>query len=141
MRVREAMTSDAFVAEPDQTVEVLARAMRDLDIGALPVGENDKLIGIVTDRDIAVRIVAAGKGPETAAREAMSTDIKYCFEDEETEAVALNMSTQQLKRLPVVDRDKRLVGIVSLADIAGTTSAQTVGDAVAGISRPDGAPA
>jgi CBS domain-containing protein len=112
--------------------------MWDIDAGALPVSENDRLVGMITDRDIAVRAVALGKGPETPVREIMTSDVKYCFEDEDTDHVACNMGDQRVRRPPVVNRDKRLVGILSLGDIALTQGGQTAGEALAGISRPGG---
>lgn len=139
MKIREIMTTDTFLAHPDQTVQELAHLMLDMDIGALPVGENDRLSGMLTDRDIAVRVVALGKGPQTTAREAMTEDVKYCYEDEDGEDVARNMSEQQVKRLPVLNRDKRLVGIVSLADVAATSRPLAVAEALAGITQPGGA--
>ena len=92
--------------------------MRQIDAGVLPVGENDRLVGMITDRDIAVRAVGEGKGPDTLIREVMSPEICYCFEDQELDEVAANMGDVKVRRLSVVNRDKRLVGIVSLGDIA-----------------------
>jgi CBS domain len=94
--------------------------------------ENDRLVGMITDRDIAVRAVALGKGPETPVREIMTSDVKYCFEDVDTDDVACNMGDQRVRRPPVVNRDKRLVGILSLGDIALTQGGQTAGEALAG---------
>jgi CBS domain-containing protein len=91
MRVQEVMTRDVRVANPDQTIQDAARIMSDIDAGVLPVGENDRLVGMITDRDIAVRAVAEGKGPETPVREVMSPEVKFCFEDEDLDDVAQNM--------------------------------------------------
>ena len=107
-----------------------------MDVGALPVGENDWLVGMITDRDIAVRGVAAGKAPSARVREVMSGEIMYCFEDEDTAHVAGNMGQEQVRRLLVVDRDKRLVGIIALADLA--TSAGHATAALSGISQAGG---
>jgi len=137
MKVRDAMTPDVAIAHPDHTIEAAARLMSDLDAGVLPVGEGDHLVGMITDRDIALRAIAQGKGPATAVREVMSGDVKYCFDDEDTAHVARNMGEQRVRRLPVVNRDKRLVGILSLADIA-TNQAKPAGEALAGISQPGG---
>ena len=114
--------------------------MLEIDAGVLPVTENDRLVGMITDRDIAVRAVAHGKSPDTPVREVMTAEIKYCFDDEDLEHVARNMATQQLRRLPVVNREKRLVGILSLGDVAITQGASrgTVGDVLQGISRSGG---
>jgi CBS domain-containing protein len=93
--------------------------MAEADAGILPVGENDRLVGMITDRDIAVRAVARGKGPDTPVRDVMSTEkVMYCFEDDVVDEVARNMGDVKLRRLPVMDRDKRLVGIISLGDVA-----------------------
>jgi CBS domain-containing protein len=93
---------------------------------------------MITDRDIAVRAVAEGKGPDTPVREVMTEDVKYCFEDDDTADVARNMADIQVRRLPVLTRDKRLVGIISLGDMAVTEGASQAGEAVAGISQPGG---
>ena len=138
MRVSDAMTRNVRVARPDQTIQDAARLMLEIDAGVLPVGENDRLVGMITDRDIAVRAVAGGKGPTTKVREVMSADVKYCFDDEDTEHVARNMGQQQVRRLPVVDRGKRLVGILALGDLAVSSQPQPVGEALQDISRPGG---
>jgi CBS domain-containing protein len=138
MRVSEAMTRDVRVARPDQTIQDAAKMMSDVDAGVLPVGENDQLVGMITDRDIAIRGIAQGKGPDTPVREVMTADVKYCFEDEDTDQVARNMADQQVRRLPVVNRDKRLVGILSLGDLAVMQGGQPAGEALTGISQPGG---
>ena len=139
MRVSEAMTRDVRLCTPGQTIREAAKAMADIDAGALPVGENDRLIGMVTDRDIAIRAVAQGKGPDTPVREVMSEHVHYCFDDQEMDDVAQNMGDIRVRRLPVVNRDKRLVGILSLGDVARTEGGETVGEAVAGVSQRGGA--
>jgi CBS domain-containing protein len=138
MRVSEAMTRDVRMVRPEQTICDAARAMMEIDAGALPVSENDRLVGMITDRDITVRGVAEHKGPDTPVREVMSSDIKYCFEDEDMDHVAKNMGDIRVRRLPVVNRDRRLVGIVSLGDIALVEGRQAAGEAVVGVSRPGG---
>ncbi len=138
MRVSEAMTRDVKVANPDQTIREAARMMADIDAGALPVGENDRLVGMITDRDIAIRAVAEGKGPDASVRDVMTQDVKYCFEDDDLDQIVQNMADIQVKRLPVVNRDKRLVGIVSLGDIAITEGGEAAGKAEEGIARPGG---
>jgi CBS domain-containing protein len=138
MRVSEAMSRDVRIANPSQRISEAAKAMTEIDAGILPVGENDRLVGMITDRDIAVRAVAGGKGPDTPVREVMTTEVKYCFEDEDLVHVSKNMAELQLRRLPVVNRDKRLVGILALADIAVVEGARTTGRAVEGITRPGG---
>src|SRR5262245_31372947 len=138
MQVREAMSRDVKVANPQQRIREVAKAMAETDVGLLPVGENDRLVGMITDRDIAVRAIAAGKGPDTPVSEVMTTDVKYCYEDEDLVHVSKNMAELQVRRLPVVSRDKRLVGILALADIAATEGARVAGRAVEGITRPGG---
>lgn len=139
MRVSEAMTREVRICTPGQSIREAAKTMAEIDAGSLPVGENDRLIGMITDRDIAIRAVAAGKGPETPVRDVMSEHIHYCFDDEEVDDVAQNMGDIRVRRLPVVNRDKRLVGIISLGDVARTEGGETVGDAVVGVSQPGGA--
>ena len=139
MRVSEAMTRNVRLCTPGQTIREVASIMAEIDAGSMPVGENDRLIGMVTDRDIAIRAVAQGKSPETPVREVMSEHIHYCFDDEEIDDVAQNMGDIKVRRLPVVNRDKRLVGILSLGDVARTEGGETVGDAVVGVSQLGGA--
>jgi len=118
MKVSELMTPDVELVQPDDTLHTAAKMMADLDTGALPVGENDKLVGMITDRDITIRAVAEGRDPhKTTVRDAMSEHIRFCFEDEDTREVSRKMSEWAVRRLPVLNRDKRLVGIVSLGDM------------------------
>jgi CBS domain-containing protein len=138
MKVGEAMTKDVRVANPDDTIRKAARTMASIDAGVLPVGENDRLIGMITDRDIAIRGIASGKGPKAKVRDVMTEDVKYCFDDQEIEEVTRNMADIQVRRLPVLNRDKRLVGILSLGDIATSRDGKAASDALSGISRPGG---
>ncbi len=138
MRVSEAMTREVRVANPTQTIRDVAKIMAEIDAGAVPVGENDRLVGMITDRDIAIRAVAEGKGPDTPVRDIMSKDIKYCYDDEDLEHVAENMGELQVRRLPVVNRDKRLVGIVALGDVARHEDHHTTGETTAEVSKPGG---
>ena len=138
MRVSEAMTRDVRLANPGQSIRDVAKIMADIDAGAIPVQENDRLVGMITDRDIAVRAVAAGKGPDTPVKDVMTRDIKYCYEDEDLDHVAKNMGDIRVRRLPVVNRDKRLVGIISLGDIATQAKPQKAGEALSGVSQPGG---
>mgnify|MGYP000843924425 CR=1 FL=1 len=138
MKVREAMSRDVRIANPTETIEEAARTMVAQDLGSLPVGEGDRLVGMVTDRDIVVRAVATGRGPGTKVRDVMSDHVKYCFEDEELEDISRNMGDIQVRRLPVLSRDKRLVGILSLGDLA-VNAPQAAGRALGGVSRPAGA--
>jgi CBS domain-containing protein len=138
MKVSEAMTPDVRVASPEETIQQAARTMASLDAGALPVGEKDHLIGMITDRDIAIRGIAQGKGPDAKVREVMTGEVKYCFDDQDVEEVTRNMADIQVRRLPVLDRSKRLVGILSLGDVAVSRDAKRAGEALRGISRPGG---
>jgi CBS domain-containing protein len=138
MQVKDAMTEDVRIANPTQSIREAARMMIEIDAGFLPVGDNDRLVGMITDRDIAVRAVAQGKGPDTAVSEVMSREVRYCFEDDDIEDVARNMADLKVRRLPVLNEDKRLVGVISLADIALSEGPDPAGEAICGISEPGG---
>ena len=138
MKIGDCMSTGVQIANPDETIETAARMMAKIDVGAIPVGEADRLIGMITDRDIAIRAVAEGLGPGTAIRTVMSSDIRYCFEDEDVGHVLKNMGDIQLRRLPVLNREKRLVGIVSLADVAKSAAGTKTGRALGDITRPGG---
>ena len=112
--------------------------MAETDVGALPVAAGDRLAGMVTDRDIAIRAVAIGKGLDTTVGEVMTHEVLYCHEDDDVADVCENMADLQVRRLPVVNADKKLVGIVSLADIADLARAKEAGEALEGITRPGG---
>lgn len=139
MLIADAMTTDVEILNPHQTIREAAHLMAQLDIGALPVADGDRLVGMLTDRDIAVRAVGEGRSPDTQVRDIMTKEVMYCFQDEELEQVTHNMSDVKLRRLPVLDRRKRLVGIVSLGDIALLDGPGHVGSALCGISQPGGA--
>jgi CBS domain-containing protein len=139
MKISECMTRDVRIANPNETIREAARMMCECDAGILPVGENDRLVGMITDRDIALRAVAEGKGPETKVRDVMSAEVKYCFDDEDIDDAARSMAEQQIRRLPVLNREKRLVGIVSLGDLAcSRETADEAQTALTGISRAGG---
>src|SRR5215470_12054193 len=118
MKVSEIMTRDVFLASPGQKLRDVAAEMEKHDIGVLPVGDNDRLVGMITDRDIAIRGISHGLGPDAPVRDVMSAEVKYCFEDDEIDDLAQNMAAEQIRRLPVLNDEKRLVGIVSLGDLA-----------------------
>jgi CBS domain-containing protein len=139
MQVREAMSDDVQIASPNQTIREAATLMAKIDAGILPVGDNDRLVGMISDRDIAVRAIALGKGPDTLVREVMSGDVKYCFEEDDVDDVAQNMADIKVRRLPVLNKSKRLVGIVSLGDLALTDGPDNAGEALCSISKPGGA--
>ena len=138
MQVSQCMSRNVEVVDPDTSLREAARTMARIDAGVLPVGENDRLVGINTDRDIAVRAVAEGREPDAPVRDVMSQDIKYCYDDADAEEVLENMGALQLRRMPVVDRDKRLVGIVSIGDLAKEEEGET-GEAMREITQPGGA--
>src|SRR5215510_1579577 len=108
MKVQDAMTPDVRIANPNQSICEAARMMAECDAGAIPVGGNDQLVGVITDRDIAIRAVAENKSPDTRIRDIMTQEVLYCFEDEDTEEVARNMGDNKIRRLPVLNRSKRL---------------------------------
>jgi len=139
MKVHEAMTRDVSLTSPNQSIREAAELMAQQDIGALPVGEDDRLVGMITDRDIAVRAVARGLGPNTNIRDVMSHDVMYCFDDEDLKDAAVSMGDIKVRRLPVLNRDKRLVGIIAISDLAQRADAKKMGQTVASISAPGGA--
>jgi len=118
MKVSDIMTRGVQTVTPTQTIHEAAAMMARIDCGALLVNQDDRLVGMITDRDITIRAVATGMPGETPIAEVMSGEIRYCFEDEDVREVARNMGDNQLRRLPVLDRDKRLVGVVSLGNLA-----------------------
>ncbi len=135
MQVRDVMTPSVRVADPKTTINEAARLMRDEDVGALPVG-SERLEGMVTDRDIVVRALANDVDPvSTPVEKLMSDEVLYCFDDQDIEEVARNMGEQQVRRLPVVDHDKRLVGFVSLSDLARGADAASIEAAFEQIAR------
>lgn len=138
MKVRDVMTRSVEVVSPDQTAEEAARFMLKAEAGSIPVCENDKLVGMITDRDIAVRGVAQGKGADCSVRDLMTDHIICASEDEDCDVVARRMADEQVRRLPVLDANKRMVGIVSLGDLARETSGEASHQALEGVSQPGG---
>jgi len=136
MEIREVMSRDVQVVGPDDPIRQAAAKMKEIDAGALPVAEGDKLVGMLTDRDIAVRAVAEGKGPDAKVRDVMTPEVQYVFDHEDVADVAENMADLQVRRLLVVSREKRLVGIVSLGDLATEGSVPKSARALHGISQP-----
>ena len=116
--IAEVMTTDVEVVRPEETLRDAARAMADLDVGSLPVCDGRRMIGMVTDRDITIRGVAEGKGPDAPIRDVMTDDVVWCSDTDSVDEVLQQMSDAQVRRIPVVDRDRQLVGIVALGDIA-----------------------
>jgi len=138
MRVSDAMTADVRIAKPQQTIADAARMMADIDAGALPVGDGDRLVGMLTDRDIAIRAVALGKGPQTPVQDVMSKEVMYCFADQDLDDVVQNMADLKVRRMPVLNREKRMVGILSLGDVALVDAPDVTGEALCEISEPGG---
>jgi len=133
MKIKDVMTANPRIAAPEQSIQSAAQMMKEVNCGVLPVGENDRLVGMITDRDIAVRGIAEGRGPDTAIGDVMTKEVKYCFEDDDLESVADRMAELKVRRLPVINQQKRLVGMLSIGDFAEYSSAQ---DAMEGVTRP-----
>ncbi len=138
MKISKCMTRDVQLASPTQSIRDAAKMMADIDAGSLPVGQDNRLVGMITDRDIAIRAVAEGKSPDTPVREVMSQEVLYCFDDQELEEVARNMADIKVRRLPVLNRSKHLVGIVSLGDLSRKQQPEMTAKAVSNISKPGG---
>jgi CBS domain-containing protein len=135
MKISEVMTKDVLTAKPSQTIQEAASMMAKIDSGAIMVEEQERLVGMITDRDIAIRAVAEGLAGKTPISKIMSGGIRYCFEDEDIEHVAKNMADVQLRRLPVLNRNKRLVGVVSLGNIASTRSQSAAATVLSGVAQ------
>ncbi|WP_418122068.1 CBS domain-containing protein [Variovorax sp. 160MFSha2.1] len=132
-KINDVMTRDVEVISPDATIAEAAKRMRDGDFGMMPVGENDRMVGAISDRDIAIRGVAEGHDGNTKVRDVMSDGIRWAYEDD----AAQIMAEHQIRRLPIVDRDKRLVGILALADVAvKERKTKPATEALCGISQP-----
>jgi CBS domain-containing protein len=135
MQIKDIMTTDVKTLTPEQSIREAAALMADIDSGALLVNEQDRLIGMITDRDIAIRAVAKGLDCDTPIREVMSNTIRYCFDDESVQDVAQNMAENEMRRMPVLNREKRLVGVVSLGNIASCHSQKTSDTVLQGVAR------
>lgn len=137
-QIKEVMSQNVKCVTPEASLFEVAELMRDMNVGSLPVCDNDKVTGIVTDRDIVVKTLVGGMDPQTAcARDVMSTPIVYCFEDDELGDAARLMEVKQIRRLAVMNRNKRLVGIVSLGDIAVRGSEYLSGEILEKVSEPE----
>ena len=136
MKVADIMTRDVTVARPTDSIQDVARRMADIDIGSLPVCDGERIQGMITDRDIAIRAVAEGRSFDTLVTEVMSNDVEYCFDTDDADEAADKMASSQIRRLPVVDSDKRLVGIVALADVALHLKDKPTGKTLEDISQP-----
>ena len=138
MQIKEVMSRSVVLASPRETLSEVGQMMAEKDIGFMPVGDGDRIVGMVTDRDMVIRGLALGKGPDTPVSEVMTQDVKYCFEDEDIDHVIMNMGENQVRRLPVMNREKRLVGIVTLADAALEHDPVVVGEALLRVVEPGG---
>jgi CBS domain-containing protein len=138
MKVSDAMTPEVQLCTPDDTIRDAAQAMAALGVGLLPVTDNDRLVGMISDRDIAVRGIGMGRGPEARVGDVMTAEVKYCYEDQDLDEVCANMGDIQVRRLPVLNRSKRLVGIIALGDIALMQGGNGTGATLSRISRPGG---
>ncbi|HYD29512.1 MAG TPA: CBS domain-containing protein [Azospirillaceae bacterium] len=140
MKLRDIMTKDVEVVRPDSALQEAARMMRDADTGFLPVCDGEQLIGTVTDRDIAIRSTAEGQDPSSAkVQEVMSEELVFAYEDQDSNEAAQIMAEKRIRRLPVVNREKRLVGVVSLGDLATQTpDDDVVGQTIQDVSQPGG---
>jgi len=138
LRIKDVMTPQAEVISPDATTEDAAALMKTLDIGVLPVCDEEGLVGILTDRDLVVRVLAATRDPKAMlVGEAMTPSVVYCFDDDDVEHAATVMAGQQIRRLPVLDKNRKLVGIVSVGDIAvNTQDHQLTGKVLEDVSLP-----
>ena len=142
MQLSQILTRDVQTLDPNATVREAAQRMRSLDVGSMPVCDGSRLLGMITDRDITIRAIADGRDPaRTAVREAMTPDVQCVFDDDDIAKAAQIMEERQIRRLPVVSREKRLVGIVSLGDIARAGNDRLSGEALQQISDPNKQPA
>ena len=138
MKISEVMTRNVETITPDQPVSEAAGFMLSADTGSIPVIENDKLVGMITDRDIAVRGVANGRGPDTAVRDLMTSDVVSVRDSDDVSEAAARMSEAQVRRVPVIDNEDRLCGIVSLGDLSRQTDGDSASVALEGVSQPGG---
>ena len=134
--ISDVMTEDVYLVTPEQTIAEAALLMREKDVGSVAVHSNDKLVGMLTDRDLAIRAVADGLDPATQVRDVMTEGVKYCFDDQEVDDVASNMAELEIRRLPVVNRKKRLVGFVSLSNVADAGEADSTQVLLKSVATP-----
>ena len=137
-QLRAIMTPSVDIISPTATTADAARRMKELDVGAIPVCDGEKLIGMITDRDLVLRVMAMGRDPvQATVAEAMTAGVVFCYDDEEAERAAELMADKQIRRLPILDRDNRLVGIISLGDlVVDGLDAQASGEILHEVSDP-----
>ena len=138
MKISDIMSRDVQVARPEDTLRDAAETMARIDVGSLPICDGRRLLGIVTDRDIVVRGLAKGLGADSGVTQVMTEGVEYCFDDDDLVEVSDKMAASQIRRIPVVDRDKNLVGIVSLGDVAREARPAEAGDVLEEVSQPGG---
>lgn len=138
MRVFDVMCEQVCMISANASVAEAARAMARDNVGFLPVQEDDRLVGTLTDRDLVLRCLAQNRGADARVRDVMTYDVRYCFEDDDLDAVMDNMAEQQIRRMPVMNMQKRLVGVLSLADAARIYSPTVAGIALSGVTSPGG---
>lgn len=136
MKVSEVMSRDVKVARPQDTIRSVAQRMTQIDVGSMPICEGGKVTGIVTDRDIVIRVVGEGRSFETPVCDVMTANVEFCLEDDELDAAADKMAEAQVRRLPVLDRENRLVGVLALGDVALKAKDRTAGETLEDISEP-----
>jgi CBS domain-containing protein len=136
MKINEIMSREVRTISPDTPLREVAQIMRQADIGALVINQNDRMAGMVTDRDLVVRAMAEGMNMDTPVSRIMSDEVRYCFDGEEIDHVAKNMAQIEKRRLPVVNRDKRLVGMVSLANVASCNADKVSANLLRGVAQP-----
>ena len=135
MKVEKMMHKGVEWVSPDTSIVALAKKMQQFDIGAIPVGENDRLIGMVTDRDVVIRGVADGKDPsKLTARDVMTKGVIYCRDSEDVDEVARITESKQIRRLPVIDANKRMVGMISLGDVSHAASREVAAEVTRAVS-------
>jgi len=136
MKISEIMSQDVTVARPQDSLQSVAKQMAAIDAGSIPVCDGERLQGMITDRDIVIRAVSEGRSFDTAVSEVMTADVEYCYDDDDIGAAADKMAELQVRRLPVLNREQRLVGIVALGDIARQAKDRTTGQTLEEISEP-----
>jgi CBS domain-containing protein len=138
MKISQCMTRDVRLGDPQMSLREAAQLMAECGSGVLPIGENDRLVGMLTDRDIVIRGIARGLKPEAKVGEVMSREVRWCYDDEDADQVLSTMADEQIRRMPVLNREKRLVGIISLGDLAKGHESRSAGAALSDISREGG---
>ncbi|WP_395671627.1 CBS domain-containing protein [Phenylobacterium sp.] len=137
MKISEIMSRDVATVRPDETIQAVAQRMAQIDAGVIPVCDGERLEGVVTDRDIVVRAVSEGRSFQTPVSEVMTSGVEYCYEDDDISEAADRMAELQVRRLAVLDRDQRLVGIVALGDVARQAKDKVTGQTLEEISEPN----